>query len=156
MTGVQTCALPIWKPPTLWRHVSYLTMSNFYAYRHKLKGFQYWPHSLLNVWRRWIMALVMGLLIRMCSMTSQERFNNDSIDLNEKWWQSDCMMNIDENVDDLVKDYVGTTCILEPWNPPKTWRHVSYLTMSNFAHTSTSWRNLNVGPIHHPACKVDG
>ena len=77
------------------------------------------------------MALVMGLLIGRRSMTFQESFNKDSIDGNGKRWQWDCMMNVDENVDDL-KDYVGMTCILEPWNPPTPWRHVSYLTRSNF------------------------
>jgi hypothetical protein len=51
--------------------------------------------------------------------------------VNGEWWQWDCMMNVDENVDDL-KDYAGMTCIFEPWNPPTPWRHVSYLTMSNF------------------------
>ena len=127
-----TCILESWNHPTPWRHVSYVTMSNFDAYRHKLKGFQHWPHSLLNVWRRWIMELVIGLLIGRCSMTFQESFNNDSIDGNDEWWwQWDCMMNVDENVDDL-KDYVGTTCILDPWNPTTPWRHVSYLIMWNF------------------------
>ena len=48
-----------------------------------------------------------------------------------EWWQWDYMMNVDENMDDL-KDYAGTTCILDPWNPPISWRHVSYQTMSNF------------------------
>ena len=66
-----TCILEPWNPPTLWRHVSYLTMPNFDAYRHKLKGFQHWPHSLLNMWYRWIMELVMGLLIGRHSMTFQ-------------------------------------------------------------------------------------
>ena len=70
-------------------------------------------------------------LVGRCSMTFQESFNKYFIDGNGKWWQWDCMMNVDENVDDL-KDYASTTCILEPWNPPTPWRHVSYLTMSNF------------------------
>ena len=77
------------------------------------------------------MALLMGLLIGICSITFQDIFDKDSIDGNGKWWQWDSMMNVDENVDDL-KHYAGTTCILEPWNPPTMWRHVSYLTMSNF------------------------
>jgi len=34
-------------------------------------------------------------------------------------------------VDD-VKDYVGTSYILESWNPPIPSRHVSSLTMPNF------------------------
>ena len=44
------------------RYASYLTMSNFDAYKHNLKEFQCWPHLLLNMQHRWIMALVMGLL----------------------------------------------------------------------------------------------
>ena len=47
-----TCILEPRNPPTLSRHVSYLTMSNFEAHRHKLKEFQSWPLSLLNVRRR--------------------------------------------------------------------------------------------------------
>ena len=65
------------------------------------------------------------------SMTFQESFDKDSIDGNGEWWQWDCMMNIDANMDDL-KDHAGTPSILEPWNPPRPWRHVSYLTMLNF------------------------
>ena len=64
-------------------------------------------------------------------MTFQESFDKDSIDGNGEWWQLHYMMNVDENIDD-VKHYVGTTCILEPWNLPSVWRHVSYLTVSNF------------------------
>ena len=56
------CIIEPWNPPTTWRNVSYLTMSNFDAYRDKLKEFQRWPLSLLNVRHRWIMALVMGLM----------------------------------------------------------------------------------------------
>ena len=44
-----TCILEPWNPPTTWRHVSYLTMSNFDAYRHKLKEVECWPHSSLNM-----------------------------------------------------------------------------------------------------------
>ena len=65
------------------------------------------------------------------SMTFQESFDKYFVDGNGEWWQGDCMMNVDENVDDL-KYYAGTTCIPEPWNPPIAWRHVSYLIMSNF------------------------
>ena len=54
-----TCILEPWNPPTPWRHVSYLNMSNFDTYKHKLK--ECWPLSLLNVWHQWIMALVMDL-----------------------------------------------------------------------------------------------
>ena len=64
-------------------------------------------------------------------MTFQESFDNDSIDGNDKWWQWGCMMNVEENVDDL-KDYAWTSCILESWNPCILSRHVSNLTMSNF------------------------
>ena len=42
-------------------------------------------------------------------MTFQQSFDNDTIDGNDEWWQWDCMMNVDENVDDL-KDY------LDPWD----------------------------------------
>jgi len=70
-------------------------------------------------------------LVGRCSMTFQESFDKDSLAWNGKWWQWDYMMNVDENMDD-IKDYVGTTCILEPWNLPTPWRHVSYLTMSIF------------------------
>ena len=74
---------------------------------------------------------MMGSFIGRCFMTFQESFEKDSVDGNGEWWQCDDMMNIDEKVDDL-KDYACTTCILEPWNPPIAWRHVSYLSMSNF------------------------
>ena len=70
-------------------------------------------------------------IVGRCSMVFQESFEKDSIDGNGEWWQQDCMMNIDENMEYLVKDYVGMTCILEPWNPPIARRHVSYLTMPN-------------------------
>ena len=43
-------------------HVSSLTMSNFDAYRHKLKKFQLWRHSLLIVRGRWKTIFVMGVL----------------------------------------------------------------------------------------------
>ena len=66
------------------------------------------------------------------SMTFQESFDKDFVDGNGEWWQWDCMMNVDENMDDIVKDYAGTTSILNPWNPSTMWRHVPYLTMSNF------------------------
>ena len=61
----------------------------------------------------------------------QESFVNFSIDGNGKWWLWACMMNVDANVDDL-KDYANTSSILDPGNPPTSWRNVSYLTRSNF------------------------
>ena len=70
-------------------------------------------------------------LVGRCSMTFQDSFDKDSLDGNGKWWQWGCMMNIYENMDDL-KYFSVTSSILEPWNPPTLWRHVSYLTMSNF------------------------
>ena len=121
----------------------------------KLKEFEHWPHSPLNVQRRWIMALVVGFLIGWRSMTFQDSFDKYSIYGNREWRQWDYMMNVDENMDDL-KHYVSMTCILETWNLPTPWRHVSYLTMSNLTHTSTSWRNLNIGPIHHSTCNIGG
>ena len=72
-----------------------------------------------------------GLVIRRYSMTFQESFDKYSLDGNGEWWQWDCMMNVDENVDD-IKYYASTTCILEPLSPPMPWRQDSYLTMSNF------------------------
>ena len=78
-----------------------------------------------------------GIVIARRSMTFQESFNKDSLDGNGEWWQWDCMMNVDENVED-VKDYAGTTCNLEPWNPPTPWRHASYLTVSNLG----TYRNM--------------
>jgi len=42
-------------------HLSSLTMSNFDAYRHKMKKFQSWPHSMLIVRGQW-KIFVMGLL----------------------------------------------------------------------------------------------
>jgi len=66
------------------------------------------------------------------SMTFQESFVKYCIKYgNEEWWKWDCMMNIDENMDDL-KDYVRTSEILESWNPRILSRHVCTLTMSNF------------------------
>ena len=81
-----SCILESWNHPTPSRHVSYVTMSNFNAYRHTLKEFQHWPHSPLNVQRRWIMALAEGFLNGWRSMTFQERFDKDSIDGNGEWW----------------------------------------------------------------------
>ena len=41
------------------------------------------------------------------------------------------MMNVHANVDN-IKDYVGTSYILESLNPPMRSMYVSNLTMSNF------------------------
>jgi hypothetical protein len=87
-----------------------------------------------------------GIVIGRCSMTFQESFDKDSLDGNGEWWQWNCMMNVDENVDNL-KDYAGTTCILEPWNPPTPWRHVSYLTMSNFNAYKHNLKEFQCWPI---------
>ena len=70
-------------------------------------------------------------IVGRCFMTFQESFIKDFVDGSGEWWQWDCMMNVDENMDD-IKDYAGMKSILEPWNHPTPWRHVSYLTMSNF------------------------
>ena len=45
-------------PPIPSRHVSSLTMSNFDAYRHILKKFQHWPHSLVLTMRGRCMTFV--------------------------------------------------------------------------------------------------
>ena len=76
------------------------------------------------------MELVMGLLedvpghfkIVSTKIPLMEMVNDDN---ETTWW------TLMKNMDNL-KDYVGTTCILEPWNPLTPWRHVSYLTMSKF------------------------
>ena len=118
-----------WNPPTTWSHVTYLTMSNFDAYMQNLK-----ESTLAIFTTQHAMLVNHGIgdrLVGRSSMTFQESFDKDSLDGNGEWWQWDCIMNIDENVDNL-KDYAGMTYILEPWNPPTPWRHVSYLTMSNF------------------------
>ena len=47
-------------PPTPSRQLYSLTMSNFDAYRHRLKTFKRWPHSLLTVRGRW-KKCVMGV-----------------------------------------------------------------------------------------------
>jgi hypothetical protein len=47
-------------PPIPSRKLSSLIMSNFDAYGHKLKTFQHWPHSLLNVrgqWKKFLMGV---------------------------------------------------------------------------------------------------
>ena len=72
-----------------------------------------------------------GIVIGRCSMTFQKSFDKYSLDGNGEWWQWSCMMKVDENGDNR-KDYAGMTCILDPWNHPTPWRHVFYLTMSNF------------------------
>ena len=45
-------------PPILSRHVSSLTMPNFDAYRHILKKFQRWPHSLVLTMWVWCITFV--------------------------------------------------------------------------------------------------
>ena len=54
--------LESWNPPIPSRHVSSLTMSNFDAYRHKMKKFQCGLHSLIIVRGRWKTIFVMGVL----------------------------------------------------------------------------------------------
>ena len=90
-----------------------------------------------------------------CSTKFQESFDKDSMDGSEETWQWDCMMNIDENMDDL-KDYVRMSCILESWNPPKPWRHVSSLTMSNFDAYRHSLKEFQCCPIHFSTCGISG
>jgi len=93
-----------------------------------LKKFQRWPHSLLTMWGR-CMTFVVGELEvpwhfnrvpkNIIPMETTNDENETSI------------INVDANMDDL-KDYVGTSDILESWNPPIPSMHVSSLTMSNF------------------------
>lgn len=55
------------------------------------------------------------------SMTLQGSLDKYSIDGNEEWWKWYFMMNIIANLYDL-KYYVGTSRILDFWNPPIFWR----------------------------------
>ena len=53
-----SCILESWNPPTPWRHMSSLTMSNFDAYRHDLNEFQRFPiHcsscGFIGSWHYW-------------------------------------------------------------------------------------------------------
>ena len=124
-----TCILEHWNPPTPWRHVSYLTMSNFDA-QAQVEGIS----MLAPFTAQRVMSVDNGIsdgLVGKRSMTFQESFDKYFFDGNDKWWQWGWMTNIHENMDDL-KYYASTTCILEPWNPSTSWRHVTYLTMSNF------------------------
>ena len=117
--------LESWNPPIPSRHVSSLTMSNFEAYTHKLKKFQHWPHSLLTMWGRW-MKFVMGVLEvpwhfkRVSTKILQMEMTNDDNDMS--------MMNVDANILDDIKYYVGKSDILESWNPLIPSRHMSSLT----------------------------
>jgi hypothetical protein len=49
------------KPPIMSMHVSFLTTSNFDAYKNNLMKFLCWPHSLLTM-RGWWMTFVVGVL----------------------------------------------------------------------------------------------
>ena len=86
------------------------------------------------------------VLVGRCSMTFQDSFDKDSLDGNGELWQWDYMMNINKNVDNL-KDYVGMTCILEPWNPPTPWRHVSYLTILNLDAYRHKFKEFQSWPL---------
>ena len=120
--------LESWNPPIPSRYVSSLTMSSFNAYLHILKKFQRWPHSLLTMQGQCMTFVVGELKVpwnykRVPTKILQMETMNDD---NETF-----IMNVDANMDDL-KDYVGTSNILESWNPPIPSRHVSSLAMSNF------------------------
>ena len=84
-----TCILEPLNPPTPWRHVSFLTMSNFDAYMHKLMEFERCPHSPLSMQAQWIMALVVGFLNgwhfkRVSTKIPLMRMENDDNDTT--WW----------------------------------------------------------------------
>jgi len=57
-------------PPIPSRKLSSLTMSNFDAYKHRLKKFQRWPHSLLTV-RGWWNKFVMGVFEVPCQISRE-------------------------------------------------------------------------------------
>ena len=124
-----TYILESWNPPILLRHVSSLTMSNFDAYKHILKKIKRWPHSLLTMRGQCMTFLVGELEVPWhfkrvpTNIIHMEMMNDDN---------DTSIMNVDANMDDL-KYYVETLDILESWNPPILSRHVSSLTMSNFA-----------------------
>ena len=126
-----SCILESWNHPIPSRHVSSLTMSNFDAYRHILKKFQRWPHSLVLTMWGWCMKFVLVELevpwhfkrvptkILHMETTTFEKYETP-------------IMNVVANMDDL-KDYLaGKSDILKSWNPPILSRHVSSLTMLNF------------------------
>jgi len=120
--------LESWNPPIPSRHVSSLIVSNFDAYRHILKKFQLWPHSLLAMRGRCIAIVVGELKVpwnfkRIPTKILQMAMKNDDNETS--------IMNVDANMDDL-KYYMGTSDILESWNPSIPSRHVSSITMSNF------------------------
>ena len=120
--------LESWNPPIPSRHVSSLTMSNFDAYNYILDKFQRWPHSLLTMRGRCMTFLVGELEVtwhfkRVPTNILQMAMTNDDNEMS--------IMNVDANMEDL-KDYVGTSDILESWNPPIPSRHVSSLNMPNF------------------------
>ena len=120
--------LESWNPPIISRHVSSLTTSNFDTYRHSLKKFQRWLHSLLTMRGRCMTFLVGELEVQWhlkrvpTNILQMETMNDDN---------ETSIINVDANMED-IKDYVGTSYILESWNPPILSRHVSSLTMSNF------------------------
>jgi predicted membrane protein len=66
--GTSIYILKSLNPPILSMHVSNLIMSNFDAYMHRLKKFQCWPHSLLNMWG-WCMTFFMGVLEVQCQIS---------------------------------------------------------------------------------------
>ena len=115
-------------PPILSRHVSSLTTSNFDAYRHILKKFQRWPHSLVLTMWDWCMTFVV------VELEVPWHFKRVPQRLYE-WKQRHLknmrhpIINVVANMDDL-NDYVpGTSNILESWNPLIPSRHVSSLAM---------------------------
>ena len=143
--------LESWNPPILSRHVSSLTMPNFDAYRHILKKFQRCPHSLLNMRGPCMTFFVVELEVP----SHFKRSPTNILHMEMMNYENETsIINVDENMDDL-KDYVGTSNILESWNPPILSRHVSSLTMSNFDAYMHSLKKFHVGPIHCSLCEVD-
>jgi len=132
--------LESWNPPIPSRHVSSLTMPNCNAYRHILNKFQHWPHSLLTMWGRcitfvvgefevpWHFKRVPTKILQMETTT----FDNETP-----------IMNVVAKMDDL-KDYVvGTSNILESWNPPLS------LVTNVFSDIFVGIRWDNKQSLHH-------
>ena len=120
--------LKYWNLPISSRKLSSLTISNFDTYNHILNKFQRWPHSLLTMRGR-CMTFVVGELEvpwHFKRVPTNILQMETLIDDNET-----SIMNVDANMENL-KDYVGTSYILEYWNHPIPSSHVSSLTMSNF------------------------
>ena len=135
--------LESWNPPIALRYVSNLTMSNFNAYMHSLKKFQHWPHSLLTMWGRCMTFLVVELEVPW----HFKRVPTNFLQMETPTFDNETLiMNVVTNMDDLKYYVVGTSKILESWNPPIPSRYVSSITMSNFDAYMQSLKKFQCWP----------